>query len=55
MLGSRSGVIFRYATTPSTIMPSTVTKIVSGFFTLKPAISVPPFSACSAHAPRVKL
>ena len=31
MLGSRSGVIFRYATTHST---NTATKTVSGFFTL---------------------
>ena len=34
MLGSKSGVIFRYATTPSTNTASTATKTVSGFFTL---------------------
>ena len=38
MLGNRSGVIFRYATTPNTMIPSTVTKTVNGFFTLKPAM-----------------
>ena len=38
MLGSRSGVILRYATTPSTTIASTTTKTVSGFFTLNFAI-----------------
>jgi hypothetical protein len=34
MLGSRSGVIRVYATTPSTSTAITATKTVNGFFTL---------------------
>ena len=34
MLGIRSGVIFRYDTTPNTTTANTTTKTVSGFFTL---------------------
>ena len=41
MLGSRSGVILRYATTPSTIMARTATKTVSGFFTLNLGMTLP--------------
>ena len=37
-MGSRSGVILRYATTPSTTTASTTTNTVSGFFTLNFAI-----------------
>ena len=44
----RSGVIFRYATTPSTNMASTATNTVRGFFTLNFGIRFTPLFGRSA-------
>ena len=49
MSGSRSGVIFVYATTPSTRMASTATNTVSGFFTLNFGIFPLHFWATLTH------
>ena len=52
MLGIRSGVIFRYDTTPNTTTANTTTKTVSGFFTLNFAIRL---LLCQGLPPHIEI